>query len=388
LNNSADVIVVGLGAMGSAAAAFLAGNGHRVSAFDRFSPPHARGSSHGRSRIFRQAYWEDSRYVHLLLRAHELWRKMERDCGRELLHITGALMIAPQNAPLVARSLESARQFGLSHEVLTAADLNRCWPQFRVVPDTVALLEHNGGYLVPETCVEEQLAAATRAGAQLHYDEPVLEWGATTGGVTVRTGCGSYAAGCLVLTAGPWAPQLLEDLDLPMRVTRQAVYWFQPREHIELFRRDRLPIYLFDTGDGQPILYGFPLTGPDEEGAKVAVHGSNTFCTPETANREVDAEEEHSMRERIASALPSLTGRLVRAETCLYTMTPDENFILGPHPLHPNVILAAGFSGHGFKFAPVVGQILGELATTGKSSFDLAMFSPARFASTSTRGAS
>jgi len=369
--------------MGSAAAASLAERGHAVLAFDPYTPPHAHGSSHGKSRIFRQAYWEDPRYVHLLLRARELWDKLERDTGTKLLHVTGALMITPPQGQLVLRSAEAARQFNLPHEMLSAAELIRRWPVFRVASDTTALLEHNAGYLVPELCIERQLVQASRAGAELHFDEPVLEWSASPqGAITVRTPRGRYSAGHLVITAGPWVPQVLSEMQLPLQVTRQVLYWFAPRDKPELFREGNLPIYLIESNDHPRILYGFPLIGPDTEGIKVAVHGSSDVCTPETVRREILPEDERSIRERLEHTIPLLAGRLLRAETCLYTMTPDEHFVLGAHPHFPAVTIAAGFSGHGFKFAPLIGEILADLAATGQSRQDLAMFSPARFAKT------
>ncbi len=382
-----DVLVIGLGAMGGAATAWLAEDGYRVAAFDRFTPPHAQGSSHGRSRIFRQAYWEDSRYVELLLRAGDLWARLERDSGRRLLHVCGGLMVGPVDGQLVKRSAESARKFGVPHETLTASELRKRWPVFGGGDDTIALLEHGAGYLVPEMCIEQQLRQAARHGAELHLDEEVHEWSAGPNEATVRTGRGTYAARHLVIAAGPWAPQILEELKLPLWVTRQVVFWFAPNEDIAPFREGRLPIYLFETKDAPPIVYGFPLTGPDAEGVKVAVHGSGEVCTPEAVCREIRAEDEQFIRRRLAETLPSLAGRVVRAETCLYTMTPDEHFVLGPHPHHPRVTVAAGFSGHGFKFAPAIGEILGELATRGKSRYDIEMFSPSRFAAMPHTGA-
>ncbi len=378
--SAVDVIVVGLGAMGSAAAMHLAQGGWQTRAFDQFSPPHDRGSSHGRSRIFRQAYFEDSRYVPLLLRAHELWNKLEQDTDQHLLHITGALVMGPESGQLVARSAESARQFHIPHQMLDNAELRKRYPVFRLHDDSYALLEHDAGYLVPEACIEQQLRQASRSGAHLHANEPVLEWKADvrSGGVTVRTAQGTYTAGHLILAAGPWAPRLLAELGLPLRVTRQVLYWFEPKGSIEAFRADRLPVYLIEPTGKEPLVYGFPLTGDEGEGVKVALHGSEEFCTPEDVCREIRAEDEQSIRERLATALPTLAGRLLRAETCLYTMTPDEHFVVGTHPHHPTVTLAAGFSGHGFKFAPVIGEALADLATRGKAQYDLGLFSPDR----------
>ena len=371
-----DVIVIGLGAMGSATAMHLAERGYRTRAFDHFAPPHKEGSSHGKSRIFRQAYFEDSRYVPLLLRAFELWSKLERDAEQRLLHLSGALVIGKNTGGLVSRSAESARQFHLPHQMLDSAELRRRYPVLAVSEDSCALLEHNAGYLIPEDCIEQQMRQAARSGAQLHLNEPVSEWSAAPGetGVVVRTSRASYRAERLIITAGPWAPRILAELGLPLRVTRQVLYWFAPRGSIDAFRDDRLPVYLFEPAAEQPLLYGFPLTGGDSEGVKVALHGTEELCTPETVCREIRQEEERLIRHRLETTLPTLAGRLVRAETCLYTMTPDEHFMIGVHPQHPAVTLAAGFSGHGFKFAPVIGELLTDLATTGKTKYDLGLF--------------
>ena len=379
MSRTSDVIVLGLGAMGSAIAGALAEQGRRVIAFDAFTPPHTQGSSHGHSRIYRQAYWEDPRYVHLLLRARELWEKLERESGHELLRMTGGLMLGPQSGRLVHRSAESARQFGLPHEILSAGDLRSRWPIFQIGDDTIGLLEQNAGYLDPEPCIRQQIAQATRVGAELHCDEPVLDFRTAAGSVTVRTARATYSAGHLVVAAGPWAPQLLADLTLPLRVIRQVVFWFEPIVPLDAFYPERLPVYLFETAPDELILYGFPLTGPDGEGVKIGIHDIDEGCTPETVERAIRPSDEALIRRRLAASLPALNGRLVHAETCLYTMTPDEHFILGAHPHDAAITLALGFSGHGFKFAPVVGEAIAELVVHGHTRHDLGMFSPDRF---------
>ena len=377
MSRISDVIVLGLGAMGSAVAGAIAEQGCRVTAFDAFTPPHAHGSSHGHSRIYRQAYWEDPRYVGLLLRVRELWEKLERDSGQKLLHLTGGLSLGPSAGELVRRSAESARQFDLPHEVFSAAELLRRWPVFRIDDDTIGLLEQNAGYLDPELCIRQQILKAARLGAELHCDEAVLDFETSPESVTVRTARATYSAGHLVVAAGPWANQLLADLKVHLRVTRQVVFWFEPTASIEAFRR--LPVYLFETATDERMLYGFPLTGSDVEGVKVAIHGSDELCTPETVDREIRPSDEALIRRRLAASLPALNGRLVHAETCLYTMTPDEHFILGAHPHDAAITLALGFSGHGFKFAPVIGEAIAELVAHGRIRHDLAMFSPGRF---------
>ena len=194
----------------------------------------------------------------------------------------------------------------------------------------------------------------------------------------------TYSAKRLIITAGPWAPQILAELDLPLRVTRQVLCWFAPQGGVEDFRPDHCPVYLLESQPGQPLLYGFPLTGPDSEGVKVALHGIEEVCTPETVDREIRPDDESTIRERLATTMPRLAGRLLRAETCLYTMTPDEHFIIDTHPRHAAVTLIAGLSGHGFKFAVVLGEVLADLATNGKSSFDLSLFSLDRFVAAGT----
>ncbi|HTF67806.1 MAG TPA: N-methyl-L-tryptophan oxidase, partial [Edaphobacter sp.] len=308
------IIVIGLGAMGSSTALHLAGRGHRVLGFDQFTPPHSYGSSHGQTRIIRQSYWEDPRYVPLLLRAYELWRRLEVDTGQSLLHITGGLMIGRAGGDLVARSTASAERFALPHQVLSAAEIRRQYPAFRVDDDWVALWERDAGYLHPEACVAQQLQQSALAGAELHLNEPVMDWNALPGGgVLVRTPRETYAADHLVITVGPWAPQILRELKLPLSITRQVVFRFEPISNIDLFRRDRMPIYIREMEKGQPLLYGFPLTGPDKEGVKVGLHGSDDFCSPDTVDHAIRPADERIIRERLAEALPLLGGRLLHA---------------------------------------------------------------------------
>ena len=374
-----DVIIIGLGAIGSATAHRLAQRGWRVLGLDQYAPPHTHGSSHGLTRIYRQAYWEDSRYIPLLLRAFDLWRELEAESGRPLLHLTGSLVIGSKTGQMVQRSQESASKFKLPYEMLTADELRRRYPAFYAQPDTTALLEQNAGYLEAESSVRVQLDQAARAGAELRVNERVLDWQADRGGVTVRTTAGTYSAAHLVITAGPWAPEVLAQLGLPLRVTRQVLYWFQPEDGEELYAADRLPVYLFEAEAGELLVYGFPWSGTPSEGVKVAVHGSEEVCTPESVERQIRPADEEYIRARLAHTLPRLAGRLLRAETCLYTMTPDENFIVDAHPEHQNVTIAAGFSGHGFKFSPVMGELLAQLVIDGTSPYDLELFSLNRF---------
>ena len=376
-----DVIVVGLGGMGSAAAWHLARRGRRVLGLERFTPAHDRGSSHGRSRVIRQAYFEDPAYVPLVLRAYDLWREAERAAGVELLLITGALMMGSPESEVVAGSLRSARQWGLEHEVLDGDELRRRFPTFTPTAGTVALFEAQAGVVRPEAAVAAHLRLAGEAGAELRFEELVLGWeaGHDGQGVTVTTRRGVERADRLVLCPGAWAPEILSDLGVPFAVERQVQFWFEPVGGLEPFLPGRHPVWVWDGGgDGQP--YGLPAVDGPGGGVKVAWFRRGRPTTADTLDRTVTAAEVDEMAGALRSRVPALAGRFVRAVPCLYTNTPDQHFVVAPHPRHPQVTLAGGFSGHGFKFAPVVGEILADLATDGGTAHPIALFDPARFA--------
>lgn len=377
---SFDVIILGLGAMGGAAAQHVARRGSRLLGIDQFTPPHDRGSSHGGSRIIRQAYFEGPDYIPLVLRAYGLWHELEREAARPLIHTTGGLVIGHREGELVRRTIASAECHSIPIDVLGAGELARCFPAFQPLPDDTGVFEHLAGYLIPEDCIRAQLESATRAGAELHFDEKVLSWSTGPDRVEVRTAKGSYVARHLVITAGPWASELLGS-GFPLRVTRQVTAWIQPRGRIEPFFPPHFPIFIAEGSPGAFACYGFPaIDGPDG-GIKVAIHGSQTECTPESVDRVIHHSDVADIIDGLRQRIPSINGELIRAKTCLYTMTPDEHFIIGPHPRVPSCTIACGFSGHGFKFAPVVGEILADLATTGSTRHPVALFSPRRFAS-------
>lgn len=371
-----DVIVLGLGAMGSAAAYHLARRGHRVLGLEQFTPAHDRGSSHGRSRIIREAYFEDPAYVPLIQRAYVLWDELQAEAGTPLLVTTGGLMIGPRTGELVSGALASATRHGLAHELLGADALRRRFPPFHPPDDAVAVWEPRAGVLFPEACVRAHLEAAARHGADLHFEEHVGRWDIVGRGVTVRTNRGRYEARRLVITAGPWAGQVLAELNLPLEVERNVMFWFRPVRHAEMFGPDRFPIYILEYAPGA-FVYGFPAI--DDEGVKIAQHHSGERCTPESIRRQVSAEETARIRTLLARYLPDADGDLLQAVTCMYTNTPDGHFLIGRHLWRPQVVLACGFSGHGFKFAPVVGEIVADLAVDGRTSHDIDLFRLSRF---------
>jgi sarcosine oxidase len=375
-----DVIVVGLGAMGSAAAYHLAAAGRSVLGLEQFGAAHDKGSSHGRSRIIRQAYFEDPAYVPLLARSYELWARLEEETGARLLTMTGGLMIGLPDSAVVAGSLRSAREHNLAHETLDAAEIRRRFPPFTPGEDERGLYEDRAGFLDPEGCISAHLGRAAQLGAALHFEEPVSEWASTSAGVRVTTEAGAYEAAAAVITPGAWGPVLLRDLKLPLVVERQVMYWFDPIGGTAAFEVGRFPVYIWETADGTQF-YGFPAHDGPAGGAKVATFRLPGYeTTPETIDRTISDSEVERMRAAVRGRVDALDAPLLSAKTCMYTTTPDEHFVIGLHPEHPQVAFAAGFSGHGYKFASVVGEILGELTVDGRTRHDIELFTPDRFA--------
>ena|ERR1041384_2928481 len=370
-----DVIVVGLGAMGSAATYHLAKDGKRVLGLDRFQPPHSFGSSHGLTRIIREAYFEHSLYVPLVKRAYQLWADLECKSGRQLLLQTGGLMIGPPEGVLVSGAKRSAQEHGLVHENLSATELRQRFPAFQPADEMVAVWEPRAGILFPELAIQTHLEFAAEHGAVLEFNETVLRWEPDGDRVHVLTAGKDYRADRLLLSAGPWMNPLLPDLNLPLSVERQVLCWFEPRLHPEQFEPQRCPIYLWEY-ERERFFYGFPDLG---DGVKVAVHHQGQATEPDVVNREVADSDTGTVREVLAQFLPTAAGRLKSAAVCLYTNTPDEHFILGPHPAHRQVLIASPCSGHGFKFSPVVGEIAAALIDDEAPQFDLALFRPERF---------
>ncbi len=365
-----DTIVVGLGAMGSAAAFHLAQRGQRVLGLEQFQPGHNRGSSHGETRIIRLSYFEHPSYVPLLRRAYALWHELERASGEELLRLTGGIYVGTPDSELVAGSLRSAREHQLPHELLDAAAVRRRFPLFQPADDQVALFEEQAGMLFPERCIATHCRLATQAGADLRYAQPIRRWSATAGGVEVHTTDSTFRAARLVLAAGAWAGPVVGPLGplggqpLPLQVERNVVFWLQPRETPEHFSADRFPVFIWDDGaNGQ--YYGLPHH--ERPGVKVARHHSGVVCDPDTAERSVTPADEAPLRRFVRHAIPPLDGAVAGSAVCLYTNSPDEHFVVDRHPKHTRVVFAAGFSGHGFKFASVIGELLADLATTGRT---------------------
>jgi sarcosine oxidase len=374
-----DVVVLGLGGMGSAAAAHLARRGARVVGVEQFTPAHDRGSSHGDSRVIRQAYFEHPSYVPLLRHAYELWDDLERD-DPGIFRLTGGLMLGRPEAGVVAGSLASAREHGLPHEVLDASEIRKRFPNFDPHDDEIGVFEATSGYVRPERTVTEHVRRAVAAGADLRFEEKALSWEADEAGVRVTTTRGVVEAERLVVAPGSWAPQLLADLAVPMVVTRQVVCWFRPSGDPATYEPGRQPIFIWERPGLHP--YGFPcLPGADgaDGGAKVGLHHHGGEIDPDRLDRTVTQEEVDELAAVIGDLVPTLPGTFLRAVVCMYTTTPDQHFVIGTHPAHDNVVVACGFSGHGFKFVPVVGEILADLALDGSTTQPIGLFDAARF---------
>lgn len=369
-----DVVIVGLGAMGSAAAHHLARRRKRVLGIERFAPGHERGSSHGATRIIRLGYFEHPSYVPLLRRTYALWRELEMAGGEPLLRITGIAEIGPADGRLVTGTLAAARTHDLPHIVLSAGELMRRFQALRIPEDWVGVVQPDGGVLSVERAIRVHLDLAQAAGATLRTGEIVTAVEPRRGGVRVMTDRGTIEAGAAIVAAGPWTRKLLPDFAAPLRVTRQVMAWFEPRD-AALFAPDRFPVFMIEGARG--IYYGFPR---DKIGVKFAKHHhADESVDPDDCGRSVSGDDEALIRPALAEYLPAANGRLLQAKTCLYTMTPDGDFLLDRLPGAPQVVVASPCSGHGFKFAPVIGEILADLATKGTTSHDISRFRLDRF---------
>ena len=369
-----DVVVIGLGIMGSAALRALASRGLRTVGIERFSPGHDRGSSHGATRIIRLGYFEHPSYVPLLRHAYTLWRDLERNSRQRLMHITGIVEIGPPDGLVVAGTLAASRQHELPHEVLDARETMRRFPAFHLPADDVAVLQPDGGYLLAEPAIDALIALAQSASAEIRTGETVRLIEPRGGGVRVTTDCGVIDARNAIVTAGPWVKTLLPDFPAPLRVTRQVLGWFEPVQRVAFAH---FPVFLIESRHG--IHYGFP---PDAHGlVKVAKHHhDDETVDPETYDRTASAIDEGLIRAALAEHLPAANGPLVAAKTCLYTMTPDGDFVLDCLPGAPQIVVASPCSGHGFKFAPVIGEILADLVVNGETRHDINRFRLAQLA--------
>ena len=367
-----DVVVVGVGGMGSAALYHLARRGKRVLGLERFDVLHDRGSSHGLTRIIRLAYFEHPDYVPLLRRAYELWRELEREAGEQLLHVTG---IVEGGERILDGVLHSCTEHELEHEVLSGREVGARFPGYRLPDDFEVVLQPEGGFVLPERSIVAHVDGALSLGASVRAHEQVLDWSETESGVRVRTDRGVVEAERLVLTAGAWSQDVARLPPGLVGAVRQSLAWLQPRKP-ELFRPDRLPVFNLAL-DGEHY-YGFPAYGiPGFKLGRYDHFGRGG--DPDEVSREPTLEDEAPLRAFAERYFPEGAGPTIALKTCLFEPTPDEHFLIDHHPDTDAAIVGAGFSGHGFKFCSVVGEILAELAVDGSTPHDIGLFRLDRF---------
>jgi sarcosine oxidase len=371
-----DVAVIGLGGIGSSIAAHCAARGASVIGLEQFGPAHNRGSSHGKSRMIRQAYFEDAAYVPLVLRSYELWRALEKQAGESLLRITGVLSVGEEKSTIISGTQRAAAQHGLSLEKWSRGEVRQRYPSLRVLPDEIALFEPDGGVLDPERSVRAHLNAAETAGAELRFETTVRTWEGTDGGARIHLADGStVTAGKLILSLGPWFKEALGELGVVLRVQRNVQVWFSPATN--QYESPRFPAFLLDRAGLPSPLYGFPDFGA---GVKAAFHGFGDLTTADDLQRDVDVERDVTPVARaLEDWMPGAAANFREAAPCMYSLTPDSDFVIDRHPGHANVVLCGGFSGHGFKFAPIIGEIAADLALDGGSRHQIDFLSLKRF---------
>jgi sarcosine oxidase len=388
------VVVIGLGAMGSAAAYQLAQRGVDVIGIDRFSPPHTFGSSHGDTRITRQAIGEGAAYVPLALRSQELWREIEAETRADIFTACGGLILTDGSLKaghhgvedFFASTVSAARTFGVEYEILGFEDIRSRFPQFNVTDEHRGYYEPGAGFVRPEVAVAAQLELAERHGARIHRMERVSSIEPASGGVTVRTDRAEYGTEQVIVSAGPWISGLARSdvVTSVCTVYRQVQYWFDTSAPISTLTPDRMPVFIWgEFGSGRrDIFYGFPATDGMGGGLKVATEQYELSCDPDDLETDVTPEESQRMFDECVKGRLPLTPSVVKSARCLYTVTPDHQFILDRHPEYPNVLLASPCSGHGFKHSAAIGESLAQWVVEGVPAIDLSAFALGRFAKT------
>jgi sarcosine oxidase len=376
-----DVAVIGLGAMGSAALFNLARLGQRVIGIEQFEPGHDKGSSHGESRIIRLSYFEHPSYVPLARRAMEKWRELEELCGQTILTVTGVLEAGYPGCPIVEGSLNASRLHDLDHEVLSAAEINRRFPAFTVPSHWAGLYQPEGGFLRPELAIRQFVGLAERHGAEVRTRTRVLAIEPLGSGVCVRTDTGEIEAGSVIIATGAWIGDFAPELRPNLKLTRQVLGWFEPLQPA-YFSPDRCPVFILESEDD--ACYGFPdFAGT---GVKTASHRKGAYLSSaEDLAQDGGAGDEAQIRRMLALAMPDANGPLRNMRTCIYTRTPDEDFVIDRSPVDPRIVLASPCSGHGFKFASVIGEVLADLALGKTPVNDISRFKLDRFRSQPTR---
>lgn len=366
-----DVAVIGLGAMGSAAASFAAARGARVLGIEAHFPAHALSSSHGDSRLIRLGYFEDPSYVPLLRRAYENWRSLEARLRADILTVTGVLQIGRPDSKIVSGTKASCDLHGLPHEILDKAEMARRYPAFALEDGEIGLLDPQGGYVRPEATIMGYLKLAAEDGAELHFGERVTAIEPDEDGVDIQTATGRYRARKVIVATGAWIAELVSELAPHAVPIRQVVAWYQPEDGFAA-QPGRMPCFLRDEGENGSY-FGFPAIGID--GVKIGRHAHfREPIDPTTANPPVNEADTALLDGFARKRLPKVASARMRATTCRYTMLPSEDFLIDFSPAHRNVVVSSTCSGHGFKFTSVIGEILSDLALDGGSALPTSLF--------------
>lgn len=375
MHNAYNVAIIGTGAMGSAAAYHLSKTGKKILVLDRFNPPHNFGSSHGQSRIIREAYFESPVYVPLVQQAYKLWYQLEKESNKKLLLKTGGLMLGTPDSKVVQGAMQSAIEHQLPYEYLNSHEIKKRFPGFNPTEKTVGIYEQNAGILFPEECIQTNIELAKNDNTDFRFNEVVTNIIVNNNEVEITTCKEKYAAEKVIVSAGAWLKDLLPELQLPLKVTRQVLFWFKCRkEDAKKYAPKNFPVYIWQK-EQEKIFYGFPDLS---EGIKIAIHHNGKITAADTIDRNVDEEEIKEISAIVKTYL-GIDATLNSSAVCMYTNTPDEDFIIDYHPLHKNIIIASPCSGHGFKFSSAIGKLLCEMALEQPLNFDISVFGINRF---------
>ena len=370
MKESFDIIILGAGAFGSSAAYHLSTTNKKVLILDKHIPPHVFGSSHGQTRIIREAYFEDPIYVPMLREAYTLWDELERESEEKLFLKTGGLMLGNKESNVIQGTLNSAQTYKIEHEVLDHQSIKNQFSSFNPDEKTMGVYEHRAGILFPEKCIKTSLRLAEKNGVELKFNETVTSINKSPNSVEIKTDKGLYTAQKCIIATGPWMNKLIPEINLPLQTTRQVLYWYDiDKTNINYPSPENFPVFIWNTLSGKHF-YGFPDIG---NGFKIAFHDKGEICNPDHLNRNISIEEIEEMNQIIESHF-HFSASFNNAVACIYTNTPDDHFIIDYHPDYNNIIIASPCSGHGFKFSSVIGKILADKALDNYIEFDLSPF--------------
>ena len=371
MNNTSDVIIIGLGAMGSATSMFLSHNGIKVIGFDSYSPPHEFGSSLGHTRVIREAYHEGTTYVPIVQRAYEIWLEMNENSKVPIIETYGGLLIGPKTGD-IENALKSANKYDIPIKKMTTDEISQKFSVLNPPKEYIGLLESRGGAVFVENSINHMLNTALNNGSIHKYNERVVRWSKKSNYYLVETNLGNYKAEKLVFSSGAWITKLIPTLKLPIKIERQVLFWFSPRKNPDKFKSINMPNSGWDLDNG---LSFYTMPNLENRGFKVAMHHNGEFVDPDTLIRESNDSDLKMVRDFLEEYIPDGNGELIDSKVCMYTDTPDQDFLIDSHPDDENIIICSPCSGHGFKFTPAIGEICSSLIINNSTNFDLDKFS-------------